>query len=328
MTVSQFKDNIVEEMKKLGVNDNFFDNPAFATNLAQFVGFLSNVPDDAFVSLGNGRVSINCPNNPLVTNCKNYTINISVGSIQNSEINLLIKSERGPFGNSTHLNEYKDVSIKLDGNGEITFSESSTSLQNVAGINQNGNYDSFVSYNTDSSLEMKHYNSFGVEDYYMKMEMPQENRKREGFRSLGEHYYFATYSVRNVFNSSSPSFGKYEMLTSVKREMLDTAKLNIENRRKGKEICFSATIPLIDEYSLRDMRAVTDGYVTYTADKNIVIPCLSKEEIDSKIFKEQNPKVREGLRQLSSGRENYSYDSSLDEKFVREVNGENKGFNK
>ena len=57
------------------------------------------------------------------------------------------------------------------------------------------------------------------------------------------------------------------------------------------------------------------GYQSYPDD--IVISPISKFEIDQKIIREENPKVQEGLREFSIGREEYNYNSKEDQHFIR-----------
>ena len=57
------------------------------------------------------------------------------------------------------------------------------------------------------------------------------------------------------------------------------------------------------------------GYQDYPED--IVITPLSKFEIEQKIIRESNLKVQEGLKELSKDRENYNYNSSYDNDFLK-----------
>ena len=59
-----------------------------------------------------------------------------------------------------------------------------------------------------------------------------------------------------------------------------------------------------------------NSYESYP--QNIVIPPLSKEEIETMIQRENNPKVREGLRKYAVDRTTYSYNSNEDKYFISE----------
>ena len=74
-----------------------------------------------------------------------------------------------------------------------------------------------------------------------------------------------------------------------------------------------------------DLREMNIGGFEFSDVQDIFIPQLSREEIEERIQREDNPKVREGLRMLAEGRENYSYDSRTDEHYVNTFANETKG---
>ncbi len=104
----------------------------------------------------------------------------------------------------------------------------------------------------------------------------------------------------------------------MRRQSLDTAWLYAYDNEKETE--YRTCFRLNWEHGLREMRA--PGDMLNSCPDEVIIPEMSKEEIQALIDKESDPKVREGLISLAQGRENYHYYSKEDPNFSR------KGFEK
>ncbi len=116
---------------------------------------------------------------------------------------------------------------------------------------------------------------------------------------------------RLSFDKNSNIYDTYIEKNHLVRNMLDTAKLSYKDKLNNREY---KTVAKLNEYNgLRNMTLI--GYQDYPED--IVITPLSKFEIEQKIIRESNLKVQEGLKELSKDRENYNYNASYDNDFLK-----------
>ena len=116
---------------------------------------------------------------------------------------------------------------------------------------------------------------------------------------------------RLSFDKNSNIYDTYIEKNHLVRNMLDTAKLSYKDKLNNREY---KTVVKLNEYNgLRNMTLI--GYQDYPED--IVITPLSKFEIEQKIIRESNLKVQEGLKELSKDRENYNYNASYDNNFLK-----------
>ena len=140
-------------------------------------------------------------------------------------------------------------------------------------------------------------------DTYAKVELP-ENINDVKIDS-------ALYIPRSAFELASDFNNNYIERTLLRREMLDTARLIYKDNLNNIE--YQTTVKLNEYNGLKNMSI--QGYQDYSED--IVISPISKFEIEQKIIREENPKVQEGLREFSIGREEYNYNSKEDQHFIR-----------
>lgn len=116
---------------------------------------------------------------------------------------------------------------------------------------------------------------------------------------------------RLSFDKNSNIYDTYIEKNHLVRNMLDTAKLSYKDKLNNREY---KTVVKLNEYNgLRNMTLI--GYQDYPED--IVITPLSKFEIEQKIIRESNLKVQEGLKEFSKDRENYNYNASYDNDFLK-----------
>lgn len=99
----------------------------------------------------------------------------------------------------------------------------------------------------------------------------------------------------------------------MRRQGLDTAWLYAFDNERGTE--YRTSFRLNWEHGLREMRV--PGDMINSCPDEVIIPEMSKEEIQALIDKEPDPRVKEGLIALAQGRENYHYYSKEDPNFSR-----------
>ena len=115
--------------------------------------------------------------------------------------------------------------------------------------------------------------------------------------------------ARNAFNYGF-WHDKFISRTLLTRRKIDTARLVIEDKQKN--IFYTGIVTLNGEHGYRDM-AMLGGNFDYPID--YIINPLPIEEINRILEMENNPKVRDALRELAKGREDFYYDSTKDPSF-------------
>ena len=162
--------------------------------------------------------------------------------------------------------------------------------------------------NNFTTSERKIYNSKGIMIEREFKSFGEEKIKRN-INNIGLDE--ALLVPRLSFDKNSNIYDTYIEKNHLVRNMLDTAKLSYKDKLNNREY---KTVVKLNEYNgLRNMTLM--GYQDYPED--IVITPLSKFEIEQKIIRESNLKVQEGLKELSKDRENYNYNSSYDNDFLK-----------
>lgn len=162
--------------------------------------------------------------------------------------------------------------------------------------------------NNFTTSERKIYNSKGIMIEREFKSFGEEKIKRN-INNIGLDE--ALLVPRLSFDKNSNIYDTYIEKNHLVRNMLDTAKLSYKDKLNNREY---KTVVKLNEYNgLRNMTLI--GYQDYPED--IVITPLSKFEIEQKIIRESNLKVQEGLKELSKDRENYNYNSSYDNDFLK-----------
>lgn len=152
-------------------------------------------------------------------------------------------------------------------------------------------------YVTTNSIHNRDYNKNGImtKDVYLR----------------GPSSISATGDITQI---TKEEIANYEEKYILERNTFDTARFTADD--KVNNIIYNGIISLDQSFGLRDMHIpFNNRYPTHT-----IIKPLSKEEINQMISKEPNEQVRKGLEILAHGRENYSYNSKEDKKFVYEIN--------
>ena len=232
------------------------------------------------------------------------TMNVGINAkdIEVTEDNKNISFEYNFLGKkySLLISNINEMIAKVDDNGNLIISENFSLLDNENCSDKEVN--NFTTserktFNKNGIMIEREFKSFG------------ENKLQENINDV--KIDSALYIPRSAFELASDFNDKYVERTLLRREMLDTARLIYKDNLN--EIEYQTTVKLNEYNGLKNMSI--QGYQDYPDD--IVISPISKFEIDQKIIREENPKVQEGLREFSIGREEYNYNSKEDQHFIR-----------
>lgn len=306
MRWDEFKKNLPKYVEGLGIDVRFLDNPAFSSMIHRMLGFGRTGTFDghkkARVSEKDGCVFCECTFGVGDTRC--YTIKIT--STSPSEFSFISSAEVRPDGINGEIDsKFANESIAtISEDGSITFITNAGSAR----INRRKSDDCYHSFSSSKS----YYTSYGILRDYDYASTPDTSLGRS-FDDVDIELLLEwprKYGLNIGFIRGSRA--------SYRRNTFDTARVEFSDGMRGKK--FNGIFPL--RYDLREMNI---GGFEFSDVQDIFIPQLSREEIEERIQREDNPKVREGLRMLAEGRENYSYDSRTDEHYVNTFANETKG---
>lgn len=298
----ELRNNLVNKVANLGISQKFKENPAFQDVIDSIDSVIAtmNVENPSNLEINSDNKNINFEYSYLG---KKY--DLIINNINDNEIRCLKtlsqKQDRETLDgyyqvDEKHINE---IIAKVDENGNLTL------YRNYSLIDNDKCSDKEV--NNFTTSEIKKYNPNGI---MMEREFKSfgENKLQENINDV--RIDSALYIPRLAFEVNNFS-DKYIERTLLRREMLDTARLIYKDNLN--EIEYQTTVKLNEYNGLKNMSI--QGYQDYPDD--IVISPISKFEIEQKIVREDNPKVQEGLRELSIGREEYNYNSKEDQHFIR-----------
>ena len=194
----------------------------------------------------------------------------------------------------------REMIAKVDENSNLVLEEHFSLVDND-GCKEN-------EVNNFTTSERKIYNSKGI---MIEREFKSfgEEKIERNINNIGLDE--ALLVPRLSFDKNSNIYDTYIEKNHLVRNMLDTAKLSYKDKLNNREY---KTVVKLNEYNgLRNMTLI--GYQDYPED--IVITPLSKFEIEQKIIRESNLKVQEGLKEFSKDRENYNYNASYDNDFLK-----------
>lgn len=313
-TVEELRDKLIEHIIGLGIDNNFLENPSFSSAISQIDDLISQMGMSESIKTvtakeENGEISFDWVSSDGVK------YSMSIWSSSPETFRCVRTKEEKPFiglnGQSIRQKEVIEEVATIDEYGFITLTANGSMIDNIdCKMDECNNL---------TWSEKKYYTSDGV----------MRDREYKSFTKgkLSENFDRANVNSmllipRNAFDSGF-SNDKYESRTLLIRDKLDTARILIEDKKRG--IRYSAITPLSQENGLRDM-VLFGGYDPYP--QNVVIPPLSQEEIEAMIQRESNPKVAEGLRGYAIGRNTYSYDSAEDKYFISEGIPQSKGISR
>jgi len=302
--VKELREKLEEKVSGLGIDPKFKENPAYASALAEIENLIGEMnmfeaAEVVTVSEEEGNISFEW------TSTVGDKYSMSISSSDPETFRCIRTEEKKSFvgtnGQTIRQKNVIEEVATMDKSGFITLITNGSMINNMdCGIGK---------CNNTTWAEKKYYTSDGV----------MRDREYKGFSQgeLLEDFERARIDSMLCIPRQAFDFGpwhdKYETRTLLTREKLDTARVVSEDRSKG--IKYNATAPLNQEHGLRDM-VLLGGYDTYPQD--VVISPLSTDQIEAMIQRESNPKVAEGLRAYAVDRENYFYNSAMDENFVRE----------
>ena len=310
-SVKELREKLDEKISGLGINPKFKENPAYASALAEIESLISQMnmfeaAEVVTVREEEGKISFDWTS----TVGEKYSMSISSSSPET--FRCIRTEEKKPFigtnGQTIREKNVVEEVATIDKSGFITLTTNGSMIDNIdCGVGK---------CNNSTWAEKKYYTSNGV----------MRDREYKGFArgELTEDFDRTRVDSMLYIPRQAFDFGfwhdKYETRTLLTREKLDTARIVSEDKAKG--IRYNATTPLNQEHGLRDM-VLPGGYDPYPQD--VVIPPLSKEQIEEMIQRESNPKVAEGLRAYAVDRENYYYNSAEDRHFISDGISQSEG---
>lgn len=296
--VIELRKKIDEKIMGLGVDPKFRNNPAYYSVLSEIDGLISQMnmfesAEDVEVFEQDGQIVFNwkSPEENL------YSVVISSPSA--NAFRCIRSTIKKPFiglnGKIVNQREVVEKGAILDNNNFITLTTASSMIDDYeceAGICNNSTWS-----------EKKLYTSQGVMRDRENVSYPNgplsQSIQRPNIDAM-------LYIPRGGFGADY-----YESKTILTRDKLDTAHMYYEE--KGSGIRYSATVPLSQNNGLQDM-ILRGGYNPF--DREIIIPPLSPDEIESMLQSEKNKLVAEGLKEYAKDREIYSYNSQDDPSFI------------
>ena len=299
----ELRNNLFDKVNKIGISQKLKENPSFQDVIYSIEGKIDTM-----------NVGINAKDIEVTEDNKNISFeynflgkkySLLISNINENEIRCLKllnqKQDRENINGYYQIDEkhINEMIAKVDDNGNLIISENFSLLDNENCSDKEVN--NFTTserktFNKNGIMIEREFKSFG------------ENKLQENINDV--RIDSALYIPRLAFEVNNFS-DKYIERTLLRREMLDTARLLYKDNLN--EIEYQTTVKLNEYNGLKNMSI--QGYQDYPDD--IVISPISKFEIEQKIVREENPKVQEGLRELSIGREEYNYNSKEDQHFIR-----------
>lgn len=313
-TVEELRNKLSEHIISLGIDKSFLENPAFSSAISQIDGLISQMGMSESIRTitvkeENGEISFD------FVSPYGEKYSMSIYSSSPKTFRCVRTKEEKPFiglnGQSIREKGVIEEVATIDEYGFITLTTNGSRVNNIdckMGECNNSTWSEKKYYTSNGVMRDREYKSFTKGKLF-------ENFDRTSIDSM-------LYIPRQAFDSGFWN-DKYESRTLLVRDKLDTARILSEDKKRG--IRYSAITPLNQEHGLRDM-ILLGGYDLYP--QNVVIPPLSQEEIEAMIQRESNPKVAEGLREYSIGRNTYSYDSTEDKYFISEGISQSRGMSR
>lgn len=298
-SVAELKNNIDAKITMLGITNEFRENPAYITVISEIKRLLDqlNIDESTIVSIAGKTMFFNC----LSASGSRFSVHISCAIPNN--INFDIYEERPNQKIADQTFGEHDV-VELLAVYDPILKTVSTYMSGSTVDNMNCEVNTC---NNATWSERKEFNSYGI----------MMEREYKGFPrlllSIDHNLITEALMLDTPRQAFSDTFwkDKYNVRNVITRELLDTAKVIYENKVDGERYVTMA--PLSQKQSLKYL-ILPKGFETRP--NNVTIGKLTEDQIDELIKREANPKVRMGLRLLSDGREEYTYNSALDKNFI------------
>ena len=287
--------NLEKEIFNLGIDSKFKENPAFNEILENYIRWFQNANSIA-VQKEEGKIIFNWNSNDSTKH------SMIISSYQPQVLNCITLDKKETLdGIVTTEKIAQENTASINDNGDITLIKNHSLVNNVN--SKVGKCDNFTNaekfiFTKDGIMQLKE------EITFPQLELADDIKSVNVGSML--------FAARQDLNSPSNYF---KTKRSFRRDMLDTAYYTYENNVNDEK--FSYIGPLNQEHGLKNMKQIGG----YEHPMPVVIPTLSSEQIDAMIQRESDPKVREGLKKLAVGRENYYYNPELDKNYTSETVG-------
>lgn len=303
-TVAELKNNMLSKLFDLGISPKFKENPALSSALAEIDGLIELIPQDKITD----EPKVKQLDKAITFTCVDEDDNayaLGLTSYDSTSFKCFLLTEKSTVSADEVPVQQREVIekiVSLEGNNYLTITTSGSTIDN---------YNVEIGRcNNSVWQEIENYSASGI---MLKKEISNFKRGelKEDFKTVSIDSML--YIPRKALLANDEFVEELRTRRSVlSREYLDTAYYYVEDKENGT--FFSSSVPLNQEKGLRSME-VDDVYTK--APKEVFIPPVEDWEIDLMITSESNPKVQDGLKSLSNGRSNYSYDSSTDKRFER-----------
>ena len=298
-SLAELKNNLDSKIVLLGMTDDFRSNPAYYTVLSEIKRLLDqlNVDESTVVRIAGKTIFFVC----LSSSGSRFSATITCAIPNNLVFSVTEdrpnqKIEDKTFGE-------RDI-VELIAMYDPIFKSISTYMSGSTVDNLNCEVNTC---NNTSWSERKEFNAYGImmereyKGFPKVLLSVDKNLITEALmldiprQAFGDTFWIDKYNIRNV----------------ITRDKLDTAKVIYENKVDGERYVTMA--PLSQKQSLRYL-ILPKGFETRP--NNVTIGKLTEDQISELIKRETHPKVAMGLRLLTDGREEYSYNSAMDKNFL------------
>ena len=287
-TVYNLKYKTEEYLDSLGIEPSFKNNPAYA-KVVDTISSLIPMHEDT------DRFVIGKDGNAIVLSYTNSETKIKdtvrIYSPTETQIYCVRTTESIRKEAGKEINEKLVVFLDAHYYGKVDM----TTIYGVAD-DKNCEYNRC---NYLCSIDRKEYDKYGVQEHEEIKNSPILKSTTFGLKE------FDSQKIENEYKWANTQPSWWEHRTTVHREKLDVAYVTFENRKTGEK--YTGLQPINQEHGLQDLSYSTNW------DEHIIINGLLNSEIEEMLSKE-DPKVAEGLRAYTNGRESLSYDSELDKR--------------
>ena len=299
-TVEELDNSLEEKIRGLGLDDEFLDNPAFKEIVRDIKNRIKQEEklEDVTVREKDGNISFEYEKE----NSEKHSMSISSSNPNELVYRDDISSSHSKTGGGEiHMKTISEVTAKRSENGTITVGEVFAMVDD--------NECSYKECNVNESSTLKTFNTNGI-----MVRLEKKSYERSHNSNIGIDCdilpAIAPFATRGIDNSTDNNYSTREYL---ERDKLDVARMAYDDKKTG--VKYLTYIPLYgasDSLQLMSMPRLDPYMVSWE------IPRMSTDNIEELLSKETDPKIAEGLRQYSEGREDFYYNTELDKQFSKE----------
>lgn len=285
-TIGELRKKLADKLIELGASPKFKENPAYKKIVVEIGKLMTdtslmNQYDTVKVFEQDGKITCR-----WFGDNKQFDMTITVPSEKEIKCERTEKSRENNGNRSYSYNGAFVIDSKLEETGEITIDERyGTAKEEGAG-----------EYTTTGSAIVSKYDDCGVQTTY-------ELRGFESPKLIGTvPDLTASQIVPNDLILDT-----YYKRIIVSRYMLDVVQIHSENKKTGEK--YFGKQQIHSEHGLSDMNW------SYKFDSDFEVTPVTATQIEEMLAKE-DPKVAEGLRKYTAGREDFSYSSKDDKERI------------